>query len=108
MYFEYHDRHYNTHTMEGDCPVCDGTGEVSDYTVVKYQFTLHGYPLCYHHLKVLLHTMAYLQTDSLRLRHVQKGDDTQALLFDMEGKDIEILVMPQLRDDKFEEIKIKR
>lgn len=105
--YEYRDRHYDRHTMEGECPECEGTGEVGDYTPIKYQFTLHGYPLSYNHLKTLLRTMAYLKTDSLRLRHIQKGEgDSQQLLFDVEGKDIEILAMPQLRDEKLKEIKI--
>ena len=68
---------------------------------------IHGHALSYNHLKTLLRTMAYLNTDSLRLRHFQKGEgDLQALLFDVEGKDIEILAMPQLRDENLKEIKI--
>lgn len=106
--YEYRDRFGNMHTMAGDCPECDGTGEVGEYTAIKYQFTLHGYALSYKHLKTLLRTMAYLNTDSLRLRHIQKGDeDSQALLFDVDGKDIEILALPQLRCEKLKEIKIK-
>lgn len=105
--YEYRDRHYDRHTIEGDCPECEGTGEIGDYTPIKYQFMLHGYHLSYNHLKTLLRTMAYLKTDSLRLRHIQKGDgDSQQLLFDVEGKDIEILAMPQLRDENLKEIKI--
>jgi hypothetical protein len=51
--------------------------------------------------------MAYLNTDNLRLRHIQKGEgDSQQLLFDVEDKDIEILAMPQLRDEELKEIKI--
>jgi hypothetical protein len=106
--YEYHDRHGERHTTWDDCPECDGTGEVGEYTAIEYQFTLHGHALAYKHLKMLLRTMAYLQTNSLRLRHIQKGDDdTQALLFDVDGKDIEILAMPQLRDENLKEIKIK-
>lgn len=105
--YEYRDSHYDRHTIEGECPECEGTCEVGDYTAIKYQFTLHGYPLSYNHLKMLLRTMAYLKTDSLRLRHIQKGDgDSQALLFDVEDKDIEILAMPQLRGENLKEIKI--
>ena len=105
--YEYRDRHYDRHTIEGDCPECEGTGEVGDYTPIKYQFTIHGHALSYNHLKTLLRTMAYLNTDSLRLRHFQKGEgDLQALLFDVEGKDIEILAMPQLRNENLKEIKI--
>ena len=105
--YEYRDRLYDRHTIEGDCPECEGTGEVGDYTPIKYQFTIHGHALSYNHLKTLLRTMAYLNTDSLRLRHFQKGEgDLQTLLFDVEGKDIEILAMPQLRDENLKEIKI--
>lgn len=106
--YTYCDRFCNYHTVEDDCPECDGTGEVSDYTVIRNHFTLHGNALCYHHLKTLLRTMRYLQTGSLRLRYMQKEDGhSLALLFDVEGKDIEILVMPQIRDRKMEEIKIE-
>lgn len=106
--YRYCDRHYDYHTMEGDCPLCDGTGEASDYTIIKYLFTLHGQALCYHHLKTLFNTMKYLQADSLRLRHMRKGEDgLSGILFDAEDGDIEILVMPMLRDSKYEEIKIK-
>lgn len=105
--YEYRDRHYDRHTIEGDCPECEGTGEVGDYTAIKYQFTLHGHALSYNHLKTLLRTMAYLKTDNLRLRHIQKGEgDSQQLLFDVEDKDIEILAMPQLRNEELKEIKI--
>ena len=106
--YRYMDRHYDYHSMEGDCPECDGTGEASDYTAIKYQFVLHGNALHYHHLKVLLNTMLYLKTDSLRLRHIRKDeDDLSGILFDTEGRDVEILFVPMLRDDKLEEIKIK-
>ena len=106
--YRYTDRHYDYHTMEGECPECGGTGEISDYTAVKYQFTIHGQALCYHHLTVLSRTMACLEVDSLRRGHIKKGDDDKsALLFDAEGTDVEILLMPQLRDRNLEEIKIK-
>ena len=106
--YEYCDRHGKTHPKEGDCPECDGTGQVDEYTPIKYQFTLHGQPLCYNHLKMLLRTMDYLKTDSLRLRHIKKDeDDSLAIFFDVEGKDIEILAMPQLRDKDLKEIKIE-
>lgn len=106
--YEYRDRYGNTYTTEEDCPVCGGTGQMIEYTPSKYQFTLYGQSLCYNHLKMLLRTMAYLKTDSLRLRHIKKGDDdSMAILFDVEGKDIEILAMPQLRDKDFYEIKIE-
>lgn len=107
--YEYRDRHGKKHTTDGDCPECEGTGEVNEYTDIKYQFTLHGHALAYKHLKMLLRTMAYLNTNSLRLRHMQtfpNNGDTQILLFDVEDKDIEILAMPQLRDEKLKEIKI--
>ena len=109
--YTYCDRHYDYHTMEGDCPACGGTGEKDDYTIVKYQFLLLGNALCYHHLRTLLNTMKCLQTDSLRLLHIKAFPDRHgpdAILFDVEGKDIEILAMPQLRDEKFEEIEIKK
>ena len=105
--YEYCDRHYDRYTIEGDCPECEGTGEVGDYTAIKYQFTLHGHALSYNHLKTLIRTMAYLKTDNLRLRHIQKGEgDSQQLLFDVEDKDIEILAMPQLRNEELKEITI--
>ena len=105
--YEYYDRHSERHLMDGDCPECEGTGALSDYTPVMYQFTLHGQALCSRHLETLLRTMACLKTDRLRLRHVTKGKGAWPMLLDAGDGDIEILLMPQLRDKEFKEIKIK-
>lgn len=93
--WEYHDRHHNTHTMEDTCPVCDGSGTVGDYTVIKYQFIVCGKPLGYHAVKTLLAAMSWLDIDTIRLVNA----DAQPMLFKPENMDVEILLMPQIRDD---------
>ena len=96
--WEYRDRHYNTHTMEGTCPVCDGSGTVDDYTVIKYQFIFCGKPFGYHYVKTLLAAMSWLDIDTIRLVNA----DAQPILFKPENMDVEILLMPQIRDDELD------
>jgi len=96
--WEYRDRHYNTHTMEDTCPVCDGSGTVDDYTVIKYQFIVCGKALGYHAVKTLLAAMSWLGIDTIRLVNA----DAQPMLFKPENMDVEILLMPQIRDDKLD------
>lgn len=95
--WEYRDRHYNTHTMEGTCPVCDGSGTVDDYTVIKYQFIFCGKPFCYHYVKTLLSAMSWLDIDTIRLVNAD-----EPMLFKPENMDVEILLMPQIRDEKLD------
>ena len=96
--WEYRDRHYQTHTMEDTCPVCDGSGTVDDYTVIKYQFIVCGKPFSYHYVKTLLAAMSWLGIDTIRLVNA----DAQPMLFKPENMDVEILLMPQIRDDKLD------
>lgn len=96
--WEYRDRHYNKHTMEETCPVCDGSGTVDDYTVIKYQFIVCGKALGYHAVKTLLAAMSWLDIDTIRLVNA----DAQPMFFKPENMDVEILLMPQIRDDKLD------
>ena len=103
--WEYRDKSGEYHKQQDTCPVCDGAGElVDEYTAVKYQYTIHGATLCLHHVKTLLRTMEHLHTKTLRLRHF--NDKGECLLFGVEGKDIEILIMPQMRKENLVEVKI--
>lgn len=101
--WKYQDRLYNSHTMKGECPECGGSGELSDYTAVKYHYTFHGSALSYHHLRMLLRTMDFFGTDTLRLRHAH---ELEAMLFDVEGKDVQIVTMPQVRDPHLQEVRV--
>ncbi len=94
--WEYRDCHYKKHTMEETCPVCDGFGTVDDYTVIKYQFIFCGKPFSYHYVKTLLAAMSWLDIDTIRLVNA----DAQPMLFKPENMDVEILLMPQIRNDK--------
>ena len=96
--WEYRDRHYNTHTMEDTCPVCDGSGTVDDYTIIKYQFTVCGKALGYHAVKTLLAAMSWLGIDIIRLVNA----DALPMLFKPENMDVEILLMPQIKDEKLD------
>lgn len=96
--WEYRDRYYQKYTMEETCPVCDGSGTVDDYTVIKYQFTFCGKPFSYHYVKTLLAAMSWLDIDTIRLVNA----DAQPMLFKPENMDVEILLMPQIRDDKLD------
>lgn len=96
--WEYRDRHHNTHTMDGTCPVCDGSGTVDDYTIIKYQFIVCGKALGYHAVKTLLAAMSWLDIDTIRLVNA----DAQPMLFKPKNIDVEILLMPQIRDDKLD------
>ena len=100
--WEYRDRHYNTHTMVETCPVCDGSGTVDDYTVIKYQFIFCGKALDYHAVKTLLAAMSWLGIDTIRLVNA----DAQPMLFKPENMDVDILLMPQIRDDKLDAVKV--
>ena len=100
--WEYRDRHYNTHRMEKTCPVCDGSGTVDDYTVIKYQFIVCGKALGNHAVKTLLAAMSWLGIDTIRLVNA----DAQPMLFKPENMDVEILLMPQIRDDKLDAVKV--
>lgn len=94
--WEYHDRYYELYTMEAECPMCDGSGTVDDYTVIKYQFIFCGKAFSYHYVKTLLAAMSWLDIDTIRLVNA----DAQPMLFKPENMDVEILLMPQIRDDK--------
>ena len=100
--WEYRDRHYNKHTMEETCPVCDGSGTVDDYTVIKYQFIFCGKALGYHAVKTLLAAMSWLDIDTIRLVNA----DAKPMLFKPENMDVEILLMPQIRDKKLDCVKV--
>jgi len=99
--WEYRDRNYHTHTMEETCPVCDGSGTIDDYTVIKYQFIACGKALGYHAVKTLLAAMSWLGIDAIRL--VNAGEP---MLFKPEGIDVEILMMPQIRDDRLDSVTV--
>lgn len=100
--WEYRDRHYQTHTMEETCPVCDGSGTVDDYTVIKYQFIVCGKPFSYHYVKTLLAAMSWLGIDTIRLVNA----DAQPMLFKPENMDVEILLMPQIKDEELDAVKV--
>lgn len=100
--WEYRDRHYNIHRMKETCPVCDGSGTVDDDTVIKYQFIVCGKAFSYHYVKTLLAAMSWLGIDTIRLVNADAG----AMLFKPSGIDIEILIMPLLRDDKLDAVKV--
>ena len=102
--WKYWDKRGRIHTQQDTCPVCDGAGVVDEYAVTKYQYSIHGAFLCLHHVKTLLRTMEYLQTDTLRLRHVSEMQ--RGLLFDVEDKDIEILMMSMMRNEEMVEVRI--
>ena len=100
--WEYMDKNRERHTLQDTCPVCDGSGFT--VTVSKFQYTIHGAALCRHKVKTLLRTMELLQADTLRLRHFKLPHSP--LLFGVEGEDIEILIMPKIRDSNMVEVKI--
>jgi len=99
--WEYRDRHYNIHRMEETCPVCDGSGTIDGYTVIKYQFIFCDKALCYHAVKTLLAAMSWLDIDTIRLINAYK-----LMLFKPENMDVEILMMPQIRDDKLDSVTV--
>lgn len=100
--WEYRDRHYDIHRMEETCPVCDGSGTVNDYTVIKYQFIVCDKPFSYHYVKTLLAAMSWLGIDAIRLVNA----DAQPMLFKPENMDVEILLMPQIRDEKLDRVTV--
>ena len=100
--WEYRDRYYNKHTMEETCPVCDGSGTVDDYTVIKYQFIVCGKAFSYHAVKTLLAAMSWLGIDTIQLVNA----DAQPMLFKPENMDVEILLMPQIRDDRLDSVTV--
>jgi hypothetical protein len=88
--------------MEETCPVCDGSGTVDDYTGIKYQFIVCGKAFSYHYVKTLLAAMSWLGIGTIRLVNA----DAQPMLFKPENMDVEILLMPQIRDDKLDAVKV--
>lgn len=96
--WEYRDRHNDIYRKKETCPVCDGSGTVDDYAVIKYQFIVCGKAFCYHAVKTLLAAMSWLGIDTIRLVNA----DAQPMLFKPENMDVEILLMPQTRDDKLD------
>lgn len=100
--WRYTDKSGGHHHHLAECPVCDGAGEVGFYTAKQCQFILHGCALSLHHLKVLLRTMDLLATDTLTLAHCTPP--AGAIL--LTAPDIEIVLMPQLRDRNLEQIEI--
>ena len=100
--WEYRDRHYDTHTMEETCPVCDGSGTIDDYTDIKYQFIVCDKAFSYNYMKTLLAAMSWLGIDTIRLVNA----NAQPMLFKPENMDVEILLMPQIRDDKLDCVKV--
>lgn len=104
----YTDRAGEIYPKKSTCPVCNGTGQKEKYKPIKYRYMICGLTLCYHHLYVLLKTMNYLEVDRLRIRHAQLvGDVPQPMLLDVEGKGVEIVIMPILCNDYYEAITIK-
>ena len=88
------DKEYSQH---GECPVCGGTGELDDYSTVKYQFMIYGSYFCYKHLKVILNFMKLLGISELRvLHHANTADEGSPMLLSTKG--IEVLLMPQFKD----------
>lgn len=103
--WEYKDRLYEKHWKIDECPVCSGSGCIDSYTPVTTQFSIHDAYLCYHHLEVLKQTMNLLQVKTLRLLHVSNSEKF-AFLFGVDGKDIRIVVMPQMRNDGLDKVRI--
>ena len=104
----YLDSEGNSYGMEAHCPLCHGTGVVSPYKALKCLFTIHGNLFSFGSIEVLKETMKYLEVDELQLKHYPKPTDPRhvAVLFGVKGKDIDIVISPQVGPHELEEIKI--
>ena len=107
VYWHYHDRDGKHYTHWYDCPVCEGTGYISDYKPITCQFTINGCYLVYGHIELLSNVMKYLEVDTLILRHAEMLEHrVTPMLLGVEDKDIEIVIMPQVPGEDTEEIPI--
>ena len=104
----YLDSEGSSHGMEAHCPLCHGTGVMSRYKAQKCLFTIHGNLFSFGSIEVLWETMKYLEVDELQLKHYPKPTEPGhfALLFGVKGKDIDIVISPQVGEHELEEIKI--
>ena len=106
--YTYMDNKGIAHGVEDECPLCHGTGVVSRYKALKCLFTIHGNLFSFGSIEVLWVTMKYLEVDELQLKHYPKPTDPRhvAVLFGVKGKDIDIVISPQVGYHEFVEIKI--
>ena len=102
--YEYHDREDVRWSKECECPCCDGTGLIGDYTAKTTTFGFGGCDLVYGHLIILIKTMDALGVNTLRARYI--GKPTETLMFDVEGMDLNIGMMPVYANNILDRIEI--
>lgn len=102
--YEYMDRNNVRYDKWCECPCCDGTGLIGEYTAQTTTFVLHGCHLPLGKIMILLKTMYILGVNALRARYI--GQPTEILMFDVEDADINIYITPVIADGRLDSIDI--